>query len=177
MNKKTLYLTLGGLGIAALLCVGFWGGFWGVMDDKPAPNALSEDGPAYAPEQSNPWNTNPADHVPLGTFEGILPCADCQGIQTSLTLTKYGLHIGEGIYQLRETRLGENSPATIAMGNWTTLRGHDQDENAVVYQLNPDRPETSRYFEKIGDDALRPLDAKGHVIVSDGAASDLMRAE
>jgi len=94
-------------------------------------------------------------------YEGVLPCADCEGIRTVLTLTKDGPHTSEGTFVLGETYLGRGDVdgAFASRGVWTTWRGNAVDENAIVVVLNPDGPaEERRYYERMGEDALRLLD-------------------
>lgn len=92
----------------------------------------------------------------LGPFAGVLPCADCPGLATVLTLTRKGQGWAEGRYRLEETTA---AGPVVLLGEWTTLRGDAADDDAVVYQLDPDRPQASRYFKKVGDRAVRLLDA------------------
>lgn len=88
-------------------------------------------------------------------FEGILPCAGCQGVETSLTLYNDGLK-----YSLEERTLGPGSPdrTFTSEGVWTTLRGHKDDPDATVFELDYDKPGRERRFLRITDDEIRLLD-------------------
>ena len=110
--------------------------------------------------KDNPWKGSGADTTPtlLGVFKGVLPCADCPGLETELSLTQYGPNIAEGTYSLKETYQSRNTQPLQSQGTWTTLRGTPKDDNATVYQLNPDHPEKSRYFLKLDDSTLEMLD-------------------
>lgn len=91
-------------------------------------------------------------------FSGVLPCADCPGIRTTLTLTRKGQGWAEGTYRLSETYI-DRGPARVTTGDWTTLRGDAADENATVYELDPDHAERARHFLRVGPDrALKALD-------------------
>jgi copper homeostasis protein (lipoprotein) len=91
-------------------------------------------------------------------YEGVLPCADCPGIRTELTLTRKAKGWAEGSYSLSETYLERGGPH-VTTGDWTTLRGDATDPDASVYQLNPDQPETQRNFLRVGGDVeLKALD-------------------
>lgn len=92
----------------------------------------------------------------VGVFSGTLPCADCSGLDTRLTLTRKGPGSAEGGYQLVETYQGKSGPRTT-QGRWTTLRGSAADPDTIVYQLDPDQPDHSRYFQKVGEDAIQVL--------------------
>jgi hypothetical protein len=91
------------------------------------------------------------------TFEGILPCADCSGIRTTLVLTRRGAGWAEGTYRLTETYVGRGG-SFVTKGDWTTLRGSAADDDDTVYELNPDDAARARHFLRLGDDkALRTL--------------------
>lgn len=91
-------------------------------------------------------------------YAGDLPCADCPGIRTELTLTRKARGWAEGSYSLTETYLERGGPK-VTTGDWTTLRGDAIDPDASVYQLDPDHPERQRNFLRVGDDLeLKVLD-------------------
>jgi copper homeostasis protein (lipoprotein) len=98
-----------------------------------------------------------AEPLVLGPFLGVLPCADCAGISTELTLRRKADGWAEGSYVLRELRADRRTP-TVATGRWTTLRGDAVNDDAVVYQLDPNDPMKSRHFLKVGDKAVQALD-------------------
>lgn len=96
--------------------------------------------------------------VVMGEFKGTLPCADCQGVETSLTLIKKDEGTAEGTYVLIETFLGKSPDPVVAEGNWTTLRGSAADPDDTVFELNPDKlPFQRRAFLKVSDYAIRLL--------------------
>ena len=92
------------------------------------------------------------------SFSGDLPCADCPGIRTELTLTRDAPYSGDGTYRLVETYLERGAPIT-STGIWGTLRGDAVDPDATVYVLNPDKPEGERrHYRRLGnDEALKVL--------------------
>jgi uncharacterized lipoprotein NlpE involved in copper resistance len=92
----------------------------------------------------------------LGPYEGVLPCADCPGIRTELTLRRKAAGWAEGTYRLVETYLDRGSPQ-VTQGEWTTLRGDAVNEDAVVYELNPDKPDRARHFERVDDKTVSAL--------------------
>lgn len=78
-------------------------------------------------------------------YEGILPCADCEGIKTTLTLFQNNLK-KQYTYMLQEKYLGQDNDKTFeTTGNWSALKGTQQDPNAIVFQLSiqNDDPEDS----------------------------------
>ena len=100
----------------------------------------------------------PGEEPMVLRYAGDLPCADCPGIRTELTLTRKAKGWAEGSYSLSETYLERGGPKVIT-GDWTTLRGDAVDPDASVYQLNPDDTERQRNFLRVGDDLeLKALD-------------------
>ncbi|GGD74162.1 META domain-containing protein [Lacimicrobium alkaliphilum] len=71
---------------------------------QPEPSGQAQN-PAL--QSHNPDNAHTSENALdwAGVYEGILPCADCEGIQTRLMLS------GDGHYQLSETYLGEGEKA------------------------------------------------------------------
>src|SRR5207247_4698611 len=57
------------------------------------------------------------------TYEGVLPCADCSGLKTELTLNRNAKTSAPETYKLRETYLGKPAGTRTTMGKWTILRG------------------------------------------------------
>ena len=47
------------------------------------------------------------------------------------------------------------------------VRGTPQDENATVYELDPDQPGRAQYFLKVGDERVMMLDRDRNPILSD----------
>lgn len=129
----------------------------------------------FAPRHTDEGPPPPATRIPLvlapgapdlplfGRFAGDLPCADCAGIRTELTL--YGdLGAGERRFALRETYLGpvDGGRPRETRGQWTPRRGDG--EVAMLLEL-VDLDGTVRRFEVAGRD-LRMLDRDGRRIDS-----------
>jgi hypothetical protein len=96
----------------------------------------------------------------LGRFTGTLMCADCPGIQTELDLHVDMSSGAPTTYTMRETFLtNRNVEKTRShSGRWTIRRGIAADPDAIVYQLDFERPESVQNFLKVGDRELRALD-------------------
>lgn len=94
----------------------------------------------------------------LGLFKGVLPCADCPGIETELSLYHANIYTDEGTYRLKLTYLDRNVKPLVTEGDWTMLRGDADDENASVYQLDPDHPDKSLYYLRVNSNELLQLD-------------------
>jgi hypothetical protein len=117
-----------------------------------------------------------AEPVTLGPFLGMLPCADCPGVATELTLRRKASGWAEGVYSLREQRAGQRIP-TLTTGPWTTLRGDAVNEDAVVYLLDPDDPMKSRHFLKVGERAVQALDDNLRPLPVGGPSTLRMKAK
>jgi len=111
-----------------------------------------------------------AEAVLVGTYAGTLPCADCGGIRTRLTLyAKSRLQTGEGAFDLSEEYLTtrDANRRVDTRGRWILLRGTPTDVDATVYQLNIDGAErVVMFFLRVGDEALRLLDREQREIRS-----------
>ncbi|MBX2920604.1 MAG: copper resistance protein NlpE N-terminal domain-containing protein [Chitinophagaceae bacterium] len=96
----------------------------------------------------------------VGTFEGILPCVDCGGIKTELILYQDIANSENNSYTLKETYLGGKLGDTTfsSNGKWDILKGIKGDDAAIVYFLNYDEPDDSRYYLKKGDTTIIMLD-------------------
>jgi len=99
------------------------------------------------------------DHV-YASYEGVLPCADCSGIKTTLTLFTPSRH-----FTMEKTYLGMEGLAMAfgAEGSWTRFKGRPGDPGAVIIRLEEEGPEGTSYFEVVNPDgkggtALRALD-------------------
>jgi copper homeostasis protein (lipoprotein) len=90
-------------------------------------------------------------------WAGLLPCRDCQGIDTRLVLRTTQ---GRRAYELSETYLGGSGKNRFdRAGAWTELRRTVDGEPQVTYVLDPDQA-AQRYLLQ-PDGALELLDAGG----------------
>ncbi len=96
----------------------------------------------------------------LAVYEGVLPCADCQGIRTELTLFD-----GDFTYRLVETYLGtpDGDRTVESDGRWSLLRPDRRDPEVAIYQLRPDEPGDVRNFLVVDDQQIRQLDGNGEI--------------
>ncbi len=89
-----------------------------------------------------------------GTYEGTLPCADCEGIETTLALND------DLTYQMNTNYLGRNDALeeeTSGTFSW--------DENGAVITLE-NKAEAENSF-KIGEGRIWALDSNGDMITGD----------
>lgn len=116
-------------------------------DEKAAPSAKAD------------AHTN--DRMLLGSYMGTLPCADCRGIRTRLTLlTTDGQRTGEGTFTLSEEYLGtrDGNRRFERKGRWIITRGTPEDADAAVYELTFEDGRAVMNVRRMGAEALRVLD-------------------
>lgn len=108
--------------------------------------------------------------IPSGTwlmYEGILPCADCSGVKTTLDIyVEY--EDPNPPYVITETFLGASDTATVVTeGTYNTLRGIESDPDATVWELDYNNHEGLRYFLNVGYETVRMLSKERKEISSD----------
>ena len=95
----------------------------------------------------------------IGTFAGVLPCADCSGILTELRLYTEQPSGQPARYELTETYLGGRDGGSFSTTNrWALLRGTASDPNAIVVQLDLGRIDARKNFVRVGEDELRLIE-------------------
>lgn len=104
----------------------------------------------------------PPPAAPTGTFEGVLPCADCPGIRQRLTLS------ADQTYHLRTEYQDHPDGAFDEIGSLAVTA----DGKTLVLEGGP---AGARYFAIAGPDRLTQLDTKGDPIAT-AANLDLLRA-
>jgi copper homeostasis protein (lipoprotein) len=133
-----------------------------------APAASAE--PAPVATESTPASS--AADVPFdvkgfaGTFSGTLPCADCPGIDTTISLKP------DGTYTVHEAYQGKPD-SFDGDGTWTA------EENGKRVRLDPNsKSEQDRLFAVKSSDEIESLDIEGkpidtqipHALTREGAA-------
>src|SRR5580704_9500117 len=93
----------------------------------------------------------------VAQYRGVLPCADCPGIDTTLSLladspthTRYVL---KSSYQERNNTLTET-------GTWTIVHGTPDNPDATVYQLKPKNGGQPTNFLRVSDNEVLQLDSE-----------------
>jgi len=95
-----------------------------------------------------------------GTYQGTTPCADCEGIETSVTL------FDDGAFKRRMRYLGEDAPPFVQEGRF------EWDESGSVVTLTTENGQTQMY--KVGENVLYHLDQGGEVITGDLAEAYML---
>lgn len=118
--------------------------------------------PTHAPSQQTEPETTTDGHTAqyaldwAGSYSGIFPCADCEGLETNLTLNE------DGSYALEQTYLGKETTSHHSTGNFSW------GEDGSVITLN-DEAEPNHYF--VAENELFKLDSAGQQIT--GELADL----
>lgn len=120
---------------------------FGFETAEKVPGAAPQDTSAYSARVHIASGApRPGTAILLGVYKGTLPCADCNGLETVLRLYAKGKFDYTSAFFVRtQTYVGApHGDVTISdRGEWTLLRGDATDDNASVYQLNPDNEQHS----------------------------------
>jgi copper homeostasis protein (lipoprotein) len=94
----------------------------------------------------------------IAAYRGVLPCADCPGIDTTVRLfapadggESHGRYLIRRAYQERKSSYTET-------GTWTLEKGTPDDASASVYVLKPKTGNGVTNFLRVGDDGIKQLD-------------------
>ncbi|MEW6196613.1 MAG: copper resistance protein NlpE [Bacteroidota bacterium] len=78
-------------------------------------------------------------------YEGIVPCADCEGIKMTLKIAN-----DFQSYELIEEYMGKKGKPFTSKGKLNTERGFENDPDATLFVLNYDQPEENQiYFVRL----------------------------
>jgi len=103
-----------------------------------------------------------------GVYRGTLPCADCQGIDTTLTLyAKSPQEFVNTSYLLQQTYRGtRDGDRTLAeRGTWFLLKGNAANPDAIILQLRSINGGIQNYL-RVNQDELKLLDREQREIAS-----------
>jgi copper homeostasis protein (lipoprotein) len=101
----------------------------------------------------------PPDQDSERTWAGLLPCSDCQGVDTRLVLRMHG---GKRDYLLTETYLGSDGAKRFnRAGPWRETNVSFDGETATVFQLDP--AQAGQQYAVQPDGALELLDGNGRL--------------
>lgn len=121
-------------------------------------------GLALAGCQSTPPNPTASKMV----YSGVLPCADCSGIRTTLTLYR-DQDAKPSRYELDQQYMkgSKISGRAVERGAWVSDKMVIDDKNYPVYTLNPEAEETQHRFLQSAVNAVEMLDLSGQRLESD----------
>jgi uncharacterized lipoprotein NlpE involved in copper resistance len=114
---------------------------------------------ASASDSAQEQKTLAASHGKLiASYHGVLPCADCPGIDTTVRLfaAADGAE-GHGQYLIKRTYQERKSSYTEA-GTWTLEKGTPNDASASVYVLKPKTGSGVTNFLRVSNAEIKQLD-------------------
>lgn len=119
------------------------------------------------PAKESQWMNIPLEDKKSATltYEGMLPCADCPGLKTTLSL-----NISDNTFTLTETYLeAENGKdATYnSTGTFDVFTGNTTNPSAKIYRLNPGMGDSTMCFIEATDSILNPAMKNGDDIESE----------
>ena len=80
-------------------------------------------------------------------YEGVLPCGDCEGIETILKIYQGDGTIEGHTFELTSIYKGkEPNNKFVVTGNYNLERGLEKDPDGTIYILNYDKPEANQVF-------------------------------
>lgn len=136
--------------------------------DRSPPEASTPDSAAKPPRSAAA--TAPVSDPFDATWQGVFPCADCDGIQTRLRLIADG---NGRRFELQETYLADESGAAFeAQGDWVEEAGESNGRALTIYRLDVNG--SSRWFSLQPDGALEMREDADHP-AQDGLAYRLQR--
>ena len=113
---------------------------------------------AVTQNATQPQKAPAASHGKLiATYHGVLPCADCPGIDTTMKLfaatanDSHGVYVIHNVYQERKSSYNET-------GTWTLEKGTPDNASASVYVLKPKTGNGVTNFLRVGDNEIKQLD-------------------
>jgi|SRR5450432_629138 hypothetical protein len=105
-------------------------------------------------------NPNDGSTELVGKYRGVLPCADCSGIETEVSLfAKSSTDPFNARYAIKRTYQGRATTWT-EIGSWSIVRGTPDDSNATVYELKPKDGGQASYFLQVSDNEILQLDSE-----------------
>ncbi len=87
----------------------------------------------------NEVSTSPKEILLI--YEGMVPCADCEGIQITLQLNTL-----KNRFEEKRVYLGKGKNEFVKEGNFNTERGFGNDNDATVFILNWDKPQSEQSY-------------------------------
>ena len=123
---------------------------------EPAEEATEQTGAESQGEEGNIISDGHNSQISLdwnGTYQGVIPCADCEGIRTSVTL------MNNGEFSRTRTYLGKEEAGQTDSGPF------QWDETGSMVTLMPAEGDSQMY--QVGENILFHLDREGNRITGD----------
>ncbi|MFG6176762.1 copper resistance protein NlpE N-terminal domain-containing protein [Halomonas sp. THAF12] len=105
--------------------------------------------------------TEPGMDTAERTYQGTLPCRNCEGIDLDVTLLGDAQSTAaERTFDLQASYRGhpQNPPDENYAGNWQVLNGTADNPQATVYELTPNGEGQTYYFLRLDPQTLELID-------------------
>ncbi|OXA99211.1 copper resistance protein NlpE N-terminal domain-containing protein [Flavobacterium pectinovorum] len=90
-------------------------------------------------------NSNVSDQATI--YKGVIPCADCEGIETVLKIYEGDGTIESHKFELSSTYQGKVPKKEFTeKGNFNLERGLEDDADGTIYVLNWDKPQAQQIY-------------------------------
>jgi len=89
-------------------------------------------------------------------YQGVLPCADCEGIETTIKLNIDTVNYHH-TFEISETYIGKPDNENSFSKKGTIAILYSKDSSQVFYRFNAENDNRVLIFRKISDDELRML--------------------
>ena len=93
----------------------------------------------------------------LATYHGVLPCADCPGMDTTVKFFGADAQATNGFYFIHRA-YQERKSSYNETGTWTLEKGTPDDASANVYVLKPKTGSGVTNFLQVSNDEIKQLD-------------------
>lgn len=93
----------------------------------------------------------------IATYHGVLPCADCPGIDTTLKLFGVDIQATHGVYTTKNA-YQERKTSYTETGTWTLEKGTPADASASVYVLKAKTGNGLTNFLRVNVNEIKQLD-------------------
>ncbi|MFW6346957.1 MAG: copper resistance protein NlpE N-terminal domain-containing protein [Halomonas sp.] len=103
----------------------------------------------------------PAVDAGVATYQGTLPCRNCEGIDLDVELSGEEQEAPEErtfTLQASYREHPQDPPDENYAGNWEVLDGTATDPDATVYELTPDGEGQIYYFLRVDENTLELID-------------------
>lgn len=150
VKKKPHYILFLIIVVAVLFALGI---YFGRNITLPAPLTL-------APTPLAPEQISSEKPIFKDTYKGVLPCADCSGLETELIFYRDQEYQSFGAFELRELYEGKSTDPLVTKGKWTLF--HENDKN--IYELSPVDGGDPSYYLQVNANEIKVLDANKNEI-------------
>ncbi|MDA6070117.1 copper resistance protein NlpE N-terminal domain-containing protein [Flavobacterium sp. AC] len=106
-----------------------------------------EETPEHSANVVDNDTTNDESKDEVAVYEGLLPCADCEGIETVLKIYRGDGTMESHKFELSTIYKGKAPEKKLEKkGNFNLERGLGNDPDGTIYVLNYDKPQSEQIF-------------------------------